>query len=162
MDKRVFGFASVALLSCRAVLGIEELELVDGGAATGPGQDASTDGAPDAGGDAPSDGGGGAKTDVAACASKTDLRDCSMCCRDSFPAAAGELEQTFKGCVCAAACAATEGCDTTLCTGGSVGGTNCPKCIDEVVRGGACIKESDQCARSATCEPALTCLLSCK
>lgn len=163
MDRRVFGLASVALLSCRAVLGIEELEVGDGGAATtDAGADAPRDGGLDARSDAPTDAGGGAKTDVAACAAKADLKECSICCRDSFAAAAGQLEQTFKPCVCASACAATEGCDTTLCAGGNAGGTNCPKCIDEVVRNGSCKKESDDCERSSGCEPALTCLRACK
>ncbi len=162
MQKRIFGLASVALLSCRAVLGIEELEVVDGGAGSDAGADGSSDGGPDARADAPTDAGGGAKTDVSACVAKPDLKDCSMCCRDSFPTAVPVMEQTFKACVCASPCATTNGCDTTLCAGKAVAGTDCPKCVDDVVRNGSCKKESDECANSPSCEPALTCLRSCK
>ena len=156
MRGKVFTLASVALLSCRAVLGIEELEdpTSDGGAGTDGGADAATDSArTDADtGVPPGDGGSGA------CVSEGGA--CGRCCRDQAgPAYKDQLEPILKPCLCDGGC--TTQCSTNLCAGGDPKDTACLPCMDDAIRNGVCKQERDQCNQTPSCKAVYDCLASC-
>jgi hypothetical protein len=149
---KVFTVASVALLSCRAVLGIEEIEEGTTDAGTG---------APDAAADSvgtdsanPADG-----PPVSACTAMGD--QCGRCCRmNAGPAYKEELEVIIKPCLCTGGCA--DSCKSNLCDGGDPKDTPCLPCMDQAIRTGTCPKERDDCtAKSAACKAAYDCLASC-
>lgn len=157
---KVFTLASVALLSCRGILGIEEIEegTADGGAGT---PDAATD----------SVGTDSAKPDVApgedagACANKTG-NDCGKCCRDSNQIGNGELEANLKQCLCDAGsgCSPADSCFTTKICGGTAEpkDTPCIPCIDSTVKSNLCPSGKMQCGASANCKAVFDCIAACK
>ena len=96
---KVFTLASVALLSCRAILGIEDIEEgnADGGAGT---PDAATD---SVGTDSPTTD-AGADTGVDAGCSVLTGSECGKCCRDSDQQGNKELETKLAPCLCDGGC----------------------------------------------------------
>jgi hypothetical protein len=164
MRAKVFGLASVALLSCRAVLGIEDIPDTKDAGGTGP---------MDAGGDAtkvdaPPDGTPPAKegglTDVSACVSSAD---CRQCCRMTYGQTFGELEKVARDtqCLCGSG-ACTSDCASSACNTPpqppAMGA--CGKCVDDSLAGGvgACGTAIKQCqANGPACEPAATCIAAC-
>lgn len=156
----VFTLASVALLSCRAVLGIEDIEegTTDGGAGT---PDAAAD---SVGTDSATATDTGAGTD-SGCAKGGN---CNVCCRIPFMGTSTlpELEKVAKaaGCICGAGKCNAE-CPE-IC-GGEAGmpQPTCIQCIDdELINGtfGPCGKALDDCAANATCKPIAPCFQACK
>jgi hypothetical protein len=157
---KVFTLASVALLSCRAVLGIEEIEegTTDGGTAGDAAADSiGTD-------SATVDSGVDTGVDAGACSGKTG-NDCGKCCRDLNPGGNKELEGIIKTCVCDGGCTPnpTDCQATTVCGGGSdPKDTGCIPCIDTKIKGDMCPKERDDCKKSSNCKVVYDCLAVCK
>lgn len=148
MRGKVFTLASVALLSCRAVLGIEELD----DQATDAGTGANDGGASDS---ARTDADTGANPN--ACVSSSD---CGRCCRMAAGAAyKEELEPIIKPCLCDGGCSAQ--CTTNICAGGDPAGTACLPCMDDAIQADTCKKERDQCFQSGTCKAVYDCIKTC-
>lgn len=148
---KVFTVASVALLSCRAVLGIEEIEdgTLDGGAADGGGTDAPADSVVIDTGDA------------GICSDKTGT-ECGKCCRQAGgPGYKEELEPIIKPCLCGGACAGD--CLANLCDGGDPVGSNCIPCMDDEIQAQKCVPQKTECyAKSANCRLVWDCIAACK
>lgn len=158
VNAKVFTLASVALLSCRAVLGIEEIEegAADGGAGTDAGADsAATDSAAiDTGVDAGPN---------AECWAMTGT-ECGKCCRNANMLGNSQLEQAFKVCVCADGGCAQDACQsTTICGGGAEPkDTPCIPCVDLAINTNSCPVGRDECAKISTCKMTYDCLVGCK
>jgi hypothetical protein len=154
-SSKVFTLASVALLSCRAVLGIEEIEDgTDGGTGTPDGA-ADSMGTDSATQDAASE-------TSSACAAMGN--ECGKCCRMAAGAAyKEELEKLITPCLCAGGSLCATKCGPNLCDGGDPKDTDCLPCMDDAIQGGTCPKERDDCAaKSPACKAAYDCLASCK
>ena len=148
MRGKVFTLASVALLSCRAVIGIEDLEdPTDAGAG---GKDAGSD-------SVRTDADTGPGPDTGATCSG---QDCGKCCRDQAgPAYKEELEPTLKPCLCDGGCASS--CGTNLCMNIDAKDTPCLPCMDDAIRNDSCPKEKATCGQSTTCKAVYDCLAKC-
>ena len=150
------GCALVALASCRAVVGVEPLELVDAAAA---GADAASG---HDGGDA-SPGGDSGRTDTCTAGSQ-----CRGCCREAYPTAFNDvlprlLVQT--SCVCGSGLCAQE-CATATCASPPTAPVPpCGPCTDQAVTSPsptpACANAIAQCRQNPDCAPALNCMQSC-
>lgn len=146
-----------ALAACRSIVGVADLELVDGGSSSGtsggPSGDAGTleTGAADSGTEAstlpPVDAG----DPNTVC---KDNSDCRMCCKNTFKALAQELETTGKTCFCNVCpqCASD-----AYCTGQAKPGAACVPCIDDKATFGEC---TENCT-SQSCKDGISCLQSC-
>ena len=153
---KVFTLASVALLSCRGILGIEEIEegTADGGtgtpdaAADSVGTDSAT---PDTGSETGADAG--------VCSDKTG-GDCTKCCRELGKENYKELENLLKPCLCDGGC---NDCQANLCAGGDPAGTQCIPCMDNAIKSGTqCTKEKNDCFAKTGCKPVYDCIAACK
>jgi hypothetical protein len=158
---KLFTLASVALLSCRAVLGIEEIEegTPDGG---GAGTDAAAD-------SVQTDSATEAATDTGVDTGCAKGPSCNVCCREPYKGVGGtlpELEKVAKaaGCICGAGNCNTE-CPELCGDAGGQPQPTCIQCLDtELVNGTlpACGKALDDCVKNATCAPVGSCLKGCK
>jgi hypothetical protein len=159
---KVFTLASVALLSCRAVLGIEDIE--EGAADGGTTGDAATDsvGTDSATGDTGVDTGVDAGPN-AECLAMAGT-ECGKCCRTSNMTGNGQLEQALKPCLCADGGCANDACKTTSICGGASEpkDTPCIPCVDGMVKSSSCLVGRDECAKTPTCKAAYDCLAACK
>ena len=164
----------LALLDgCRAVLGIDDLVVVDAGdgseaGATGggdSGRDAvAGDGGPASGGDGGRSDSGPPLTDVSACVTSGD---CRQCCRQTYGARFGELEKLGRatGCICGAGLCAAD-CASSACKSAPTMPEMgvCGQCVDDALSSSApaCAQARAQCqSQGDACEPAATCLAAC-
>lgn len=136
MKKRVFTLAGVAMVGCRAVLGIEDLPGDGGGSSSGASSSGSTSG--DSGGKdgAPGfDAGDGAVKGDAGCSGAGQVADCIKCCRDDFQGNM-QFDNLVRGsqCICGAGspCAGQCGGASGFCDGGDpkTVGMTCFACSD--------------------------------
>lgn len=156
---KVFTLASVALLGCRAVLGIEEIEETsDAGTGT---NDAAADSVAI---DSPIGDGAVADTNEAC----PPGPGCNVCCREPFKGTPTlpELEKIAKAaqCICGDAGACSTEC-STICSGPGMPDPTCIQCLDAVLIGKAkpeCQKALQDCANNVTCKPVGECLKTCK
>lgn len=152
MNRRFLTFMAVCLggpltafLGCRAVVGIEDLHVGDGGTVTG-----------DTG---PSDAGADAATEasIAECAG-SDRGACGHCCRDKYFAGNPILESFSKTCVCGGGrCNGT--CDASICSG-TAPPSECVTCMDNELHNVNCHAIGD-CKNDPTCAPLGRCLEGC-
>jgi len=130
MKKRIFTLAGIAMVGCRAVLGIEDLP-GDGGASSSSSSSGGNGGGDSGGkdtGPSGSDAGGGGD---AACGSLSD-NDCIKCCRDRYKG-----NPNFDGvirtsqCICGGASPCASSCKE-FCDGGDpmTFGMTCFGCAD--------------------------------
>jgi hypothetical protein len=171
------------LAGCRGVLGIEPLELVDGGDATqadAPGNDATNDAGSEAtpGTDGPVeaeasvDADAGSPVDaapdiLAICANEGGM-NCRPCCKSSLATQTGALigYMLSSGCICGGGQCAAE-CDSSLC--GAAPGPPpmaCANCSDMAVLGpstisGPCTTAINDCRNDNACAAAIECLQGC-
>jgi hypothetical protein len=159
MRGKVFTLASVALLSCRAVLGIEDLQENKDGGTTADGGPGGKDAGPDT--TPAKDGSSDTGSDASGCSGQVGP-DCGKCCRDSNMLANKNLEDSLKAgsCLCTAECSSE--CGSNLCTGGDPAGTECPKCIDTVIKANKCSADVSSCEKSADCKVLTDCIRSCQ
>jgi hypothetical protein len=164
--------ASIAGLgACRAVLGIEQLELTDASPADGsqPPKDGST--AADAGFDAPSPPGDGAP----ACPQPQGPA-CYDCCRmTSMPGTqavtmfAGMMQSAGTSCLCGPMGQCQSACASTACSGQMVmPSAACNDCLDQALfpPDGAppavpCQTAIEGCEDSGACSQVLSCMRAC-
>jgi hypothetical protein len=155
---KVFTLASIALLSCRAVLGIEEIEdgTSDGGTGT---PDAAAD---SVGTDSANVVDSGPDTGCAPSA------DCNVCCRKPLMGsqALPELEKVAikAGCICGDAGLCATDC-APICNNTGMPQPSCIQCLDTALLNGAkleCGKALDDCVANTTCKPMGECLRGCK
>jgi len=152
MRGKVFTLASVALISCRAVLGIEELdEVADAGKTTSDGGA----GAKDATGDVNTGADSGST-----CAMNAE---CGKCCREADKEANKRLEGFLKTCLCEAGPGACTDCVSTDVCGQSTPApnTNCIPCIDGKIKADSCPNEKKQCGGDTGCKAVYDCIHSC-
>jgi hypothetical protein len=162
--KRVaIAIAAVALAAgCRAVLGIEELDLGDAGADAAAANDGGSDASTDAAGDVrderpppPPDSGDG-------CNAKGP--QCRECCRIAHGDALGRFQaRAFDaGCLCGP-CATDCGPSWCASPSGPPPSMACGGCIDMAItnKNPPCGKAGDDCAQDPTCAAAVTCLRGC-
>ena len=158
---KVFTLASVALLSCRGILGIEDIEegTADGGTVT---SDAAAD----------SVGTDSATTDTgietgadAGCAKGSG---CNVCCREPLKGTSSlpEIEKVAKnaGCICGSGKCIVE-CPEICGAEAGMPQPTCIQCLDnELINGtfGPCGKALDDCEGNATCKPVGVCFRACK
>lgn len=154
-------FAVVALLGCRAIVGIEPTELND----AGDQGDAGDDGATGTDGSAKGDDGGvpadGGADGAPLCTGNPG--DCLHCCRDLDKQANGALEGYMKstGCLCGAGACVSE-CASSTCTDppGAPQST-CVQCIDGLIHDGTCGAAFDACKGDQNCAIAAQCIEAC-
>ena len=155
------------LTGCRAIIGIDELDVVgDGGpdGGVGPKLDAALDAAGDAAvidsaiPPAPIDAG---------CQNTTGMA-CGMCCRSSgalMPAFA-QLDRVLvdNQCICGTSGKCVTDCAASACTGGN-SVMQCGACIDGVIRQPMttqCMAAATACMNDVACRDSLGCFGSCK
>jgi hypothetical protein len=172
----VMAAALVLVAGCRAVLGIEPLDDVDGGTETDGGTvkdatlaDTSTDAA-----DA------SVSTDAADTSAPTDAADtspppnpcadagpnCNMCCRNGSGPAEHLLEQYSieAGCVCGATTCGPECADGGFCAGqGPPVPMSCGQCVGTALGASSppCEAAQATCTGDPSCAPVLECLKGC-
>lgn len=149
------GLGALPLVACRSIVGIADLELVDGGSAADAGGDGGAASAEDAGSaaDAGGDGGAGAAL-VAQCLAAAN--GCRRCCKESSRALR-DFEQSASSCICPrCATQCPSGCPPPPSqTPGTPDG--CRVCIDDVLAEGSCNAE----CKSPDCLAGLTCIGAC-
>ncbi len=152
-------FALLFVAGCRAVLGIEDLTLVDGG---GVGGDAGSDGASDAAmhndsaADAPH---------APPCGNTTTRPDCGMCCTNAggpaIMAFTGYVDQV-DSCVCGA-CSGPCPAMQKVCGGGmSAMGTMCIGCAAGTLIDNRCPTLTGKCTGDNACKALADCMATCK
>ncbi len=168
------GVASLVLVACRGIVGIEPLELVDGGRSDSESSSSSGDGAAadtgqvDAGHDARSDAHQGRDSgpDVPVTNCPTMGSMCLGCCRMTVGGsdfAALENYGRLSGCLCGSG-ACQSACSTSVCaTPPGPMNMTCGMCTDPqlVSMTAACVSAGDMCAKDSTCAAAIDCLRSC-
>jgi hypothetical protein len=176
---------ALALFACRAVLGIDQLELADAAPDSAlPEASSGHEAAPPAESgavDAPADSAIDVETfdgpsreaappdanPYSACVAEGQM--CRPCCHMSYNAANMELtnDVIMGGCLCGMTGCASE-CSTSLCAMPPQGGANvpmtCNMCYDTVVlppTSQACMQAVATCRGSATCRDIIDCLMAC-
>lgn len=168
----VAALASVVLgaAGCRAVLGIDSLELVEAGADAAVTSDSGIEAGIDAGVDSGIDSGivgtdaSTVPDGTAACVAQGNM--CSGCCRGLFTTGIDRLEgfAISAGCICGAG-QCTSSCASTTCATPEVrpAGMVCGGCVDHalVSNGAGCPQAQNNCANDPQCNDGLRCLKAC-
>jgi hypothetical protein len=166
---------AMALVACRAVLGIDALELADAGpspeaapesdSASG-GRDTSVDVAIDVPThDSPPEGAPADANPYAACVAQGTM--CRPCCHMSYPSANMELtnDVVTNGCLCGPTGQCSTECASALCAMPPQGGSMaCSVCYDMAIlppTSQPCIQGVQTCQGSATCRDVIDCLMAC-
>jgi hypothetical protein len=151
-----------ALVACRGVLGIEELELVDAGEDAAGASDAATqaEAANDSGLDAPAPVDAGMDSPFASCGAQG--ANCPMCCHDNVTMAAFIALDEYgvdAGCICGSGSCPPSQCASVCANPSSP--PNCGMCTDPVFAGSACPAVGNACANDPSCAAAIECLRIC-
>ena len=159
------GFAALlALVACRGVLGIEDVNLVDGGEDSGHAAgDAAGDGAPQT--DASTSDAGGADSGASTCGMRTTTRpSCTMCCgQENGVGAAAYFGFAEQGNTCA--CQACNGpCPSTMkvCGGSTpMAQTQCGGCVSNLEIDNRCPDLAAKCDGDPQCKKWSACIKTC-
>ena len=172
--------ALLCAASCRAVIGVEDLHLVEAGASDGATKldatapEASTPvvdgGVHDSAADALVNSDSSAASDTGASDAGTGCgamgMECRKCCRTTLGGMVLDkllAHATATGCLCGAGSCNSE-CDGSVCGGNPIAPPMmCGQCTDGHITdpATACTTAGDDCAKDVACEPAITCLRSC-
>jgi hypothetical protein len=170
----------LTLAGCRAVIGIEPLELADaagaspasdGGGDVGPAltdaSDANTDAA-DAADAASADTGPPLLPDGGVC-TKALGPDCFMCCHQGFGTSFNRYEELARetACICGTSGLCTSTCSSAICAQPPAPPPppmGCAVCVDSALTGStqACLQAAGLCDDEADCRNASRCLQFCR
>lgn len=155
--------------ACRAVLGIEQLELTDGSA--------PRDGSPaaDAGSDAPTSMEGGPPAEGGPACPQPQGPACYDCCRmdmggtQALTMFAGMMQSPGVSCLCGPSGQCQSACGSTACSGQMVPPSSaCNDCLDQALfpadggmPSGPCHNAILECEDSGVCSPVLSCMRAC-
>gem|GEM_PF-3031685 len=157
-----------AAAGCRGIIGIEPLEIADGGVDGGRDARGAVDASADAagGGDAGGgEAGGGDASAYAACVQEGSSM-CRPCCHATFSGASMQLGQTAigAGCMCADAGGECQSeCASSLCVQKAPSMT-CGPCFDNAVLSPStptCTQAVSECEGSSSCHDIIDCMKAC-
>jgi hypothetical protein len=161
---------AMAVVGCRAVLGIDPLELVDAGPDS-PSPEASPDkdasGGRDTSVDAPTPDSAGPPdaNEYAACVAQGTM--CRPCCHMTYQASNMELTNDVltNGCVCGPTGQCSTECASALCLMPPQNSSmTCSVCYDMAIlqpTSQECMQGVQTCRNSATCRDVIDCLMAC-
>jgi hypothetical protein len=154
LKRRIF-FSLTALVACRGVLGIEELELADSGAS----KDGASDAPSDAVGQPDTD-----KTDGISPGGCATAGNCRQCCRQTFGKEIDEAAYLGKdSCFCGAVGKCSTDCAAGLCVDAAPK-EPCGPCIDgQIIKPASkeCEDMVTACVQRPSCKVGVDCLKSC-
>ncbi len=161
MKKRVILFSTAALVACRGIIGIEDLELADASSTTDAASD--TNAVDTASADVVDE------TKVVKTCNAPGT-ECRKCCRDNYSPEIQEWAKIANGTGCA--CASDAGCSVDCsgadtCPPGASPAQKCGKCIDDLLVSGLettknpCEKAANDCRANEACRLAVECLEQC-
>lgn len=155
-----------ASVGCRGIIGIEPLEIADGGPDAAPDARGGVDGSAEGGGGEAGggDAGGGDASPYAACVQQGAM--CRPCCHTTFNTANQQLMQGARsgGCFCADAGGECQSeCAASLCAG-AMPDMTCGPCIDNAVLSPStptCMQAVSHCEASQSCRDIIDCMKAC-